>query len=148
MKTSKPTVVIRLVLGLLFVAGPLCTALHLVPEPALPRPAAAFTEALAATHYMLPLLWSIEIGSGLLLLSGFMVPLALVMLTPVIVNIAAFHLFLAPSGISAAIVVGTLELFLAWRYRRAFAPLFQSAYGSQTGDEKRFTAQSIRVQEI
>jgi hypothetical protein len=58
------------------------------------------------------------------LLSGLTVPFALTLLAPVIVNIAAFHLFLAPNGYPPALVVIALELFLVWRYRKAFAPLF------------------------
>lgn len=138
MKPGKPTVVVRSIFGLLLVAGPLATALHLVPQPALPLRAAAFMGALATTGYMLPLLWSSEIVCGLLLLSGFLVPFALVMLAPVIVNIVAFHVFLAPSGMPPAIVVSTLEIFLAWRYREAFRPLFRTARGLQAGNPSEF----------
>jgi hypothetical protein len=48
------------------------------------------------------------------------VPLALTVLAPVIVNIVAFHLFLAPSGLPLAILVVALEVFLAWSYRSSF----------------------------
>lgn len=123
MKTDKITVVLRSVLGFIFVAGPLVTALHLAPEPAMPPMASAFLAALAATGYMLPLLWTTEIAAGGLLLSGLMVPLALVLLAPVIVNIAAFHVFLDPPGLPPAIMVSVLELSVAWRYRQAFGSL-------------------------
>lgn len=138
MKPGRPTVVVRRIFGLLFVAGPLATALHLVAEPALPPRAAAFMGALARTGYMLPLLWSTEIVCGLLLLSGFLVPVALAMLAPVIVNIVAFHVFLAPSAMPPAIVVSALEIFLAWQYREAFRPLFRTARGLQAGNLSEF----------
>jgi hypothetical protein len=77
---------------------------------------------------MLPLLWGTEIIAGILLLAGVLVPLALVLLAPVIVNIAAFHVFLAPGAIQPAIVVSALELFLGWKYRSAFGPLFGAGY--------------------
>lgn len=115
----------RTVMGLLFVAGPIATALHLVPEPVLPHKAAGFVAALAATGYMLPLLRSTEIVGGLMLLSGALAPLGLVVLAPVIVNIALFHLFLVPRVPGPAIMVCVLELMLAWQYRRAFAGLFR-----------------------
>jgi putative oxidoreductase len=126
MQTSKITIVLRSLLGFVFVAAPLATAFHLAPQPELPPVAAAFAGSLAATGYMLPLLWTTEFVSGILLLSGFMVPLALVMLAPVIVNVAAFHVFLSPGGLMPAIVVTALELSLAWRYRRSFEPLFRA----------------------
>jgi putative oxidoreductase len=124
MKTSKITIVLRSLLGFIFVAAPLATAFHLAPQPELPPAAAAFAGALAGTGYMLPLLWSTEIAAGVLLLSGLMVPLALLMLAPVIVNIVAFHLFLNPGGFMPAIIVTALELLLTWRYRLSFEPLF------------------------
>jgi hypothetical protein len=52
------------------------------------------------------------------------VPFALVILAPVIVNILCFHIFLSPDLLPLAIVVTAIELFLAWYYRAAFAPLF------------------------
>jgi uncharacterized membrane protein YphA (DoxX/SURF4 family) len=131
MKTGKLTVVLRTVLGLIFVAGPLATALHLIPDPAMPPNGAAFIAALASTGYMLPLLWTTEIAAGILLLTGLFTPFALLLLAPVIVNIAAFHLFLAPSGMPPAIVVTALEASLAWRYREAFRPLFKTARNQQ-----------------
>jgi len=124
MKTSKVTIVMRTVLGLMFIVGPLTTALRLAPQPPLPAGAAAFTGALARTGYFLPMLWTVEIAAGALLISGFATPLALVILAPIIVNIATFHLFLAPSGVAAAIMISALELTLAWRQRTAFRSLF------------------------
>jgi len=117
------TAVLRTLLGFFFVAGPLAAIFHL-SEPVLPPDAAAFVEALAKTGYMMPLLWSTEILAGLMLLSGMLVPVALLLLAPVIVNIAAFHVFLAPGQMGPAVLVVTLELFLAWKYRGSFASLF------------------------
>lgn len=115
----------RIVLGVLFVAGPLASALHLAPEPALPARAAAFMNALASSGYMLPLLWTTEIAAGLLLLSGVFAPLGLIILAPVLVNIAAFHIFLAPSGAAPATIACVLETLLVWQYRDEYAPLFR-----------------------
>ena len=44
--SRKLTVVLRSILGLIFVVAPLGTALHLFPEPALPPGAADFAAAL------------------------------------------------------------------------------------------------------
>jgi hypothetical protein len=53
-------------------------------------------------------------------------PLALTVLTPVIVNIIAVHPFLDPSGFPLTILVVALELFLAWSYRAAFRSLLRA----------------------
>lgn len=140
MKPDKLTVALRTAMGLMFVAGPLTTALHLAPEPALAPGAAAFLAALSRTGYMLPLLWGTEIAAGALLLAGLMVPLGLILLAPVIVNIAGFHLFLAPKAIAPAIVACTLELFLAWKYREEFAPLFRISRAQQRSRASDFKA--------
>jgi putative oxidoreductase len=122
--SSKLRVPARLLLGLIFVTFGLNGLLHFVPQPPVPVPAAAFAGALGATGYMFPLIKVTEIATGLLLLSGRFVPLALVVLAPVVVNIVAFHLFLAPAGLALPFVVLTLGLYLAWTERQAFAPLF------------------------
>jgi hypothetical protein len=83
----------------------------------------AFFGALLATGYMLPLVMGTQLLVGLLLLSNRWVPLALAIIAPIIVNIFAFHLALAPSGLPLAFTVLGLELGLAWSYREAFRPM-------------------------
>ena len=67
----------------------------------------------------------LQVAGGLLLLSGRFIPLALLLLGPVIVNIVLFHIFLAPTGVAPAVIVSVLALFLLWTHRNRFAPLVQ-----------------------
>jgi hypothetical protein len=117
------TITVRVLLGLVFVVFGLNGFLHFLPQPELPDAAKSFFGGLAATGYMLPLLFAAQVFGGALLLLG-LVPLGLLILAPVVVNIIAFHIFLAPDGLPLAIVVAVLELFLAWAHREAYAPLF------------------------
>lgn len=115
-------------MGLLFfVSGlfGLLTFLSLVPPPATPMPAgaAAFSGALAKTGYMMPLISGTQVIVGILLLSNRFVPLALALIAPVLLNILAFHAFLAPSGAGPGVVAAALEIYLAWAYRKAFRPM-------------------------
>jgi putative oxidoreductase len=120
------TIVARLLLGLAFFVFGLNGFLQFMPNPP-PTPAAgAFFGALFATHYMFALIFGTQVIGGALLLLGVMVPFALTILAPVIVNIVAFHIFLSPALLPMALVVAALELFLAWHYRAAFAPLFNT----------------------
>ena len=117
------TLIARILLGLIFVTFGLNGFLHFLPQPPVPAAAQAFFAALAASGYLLPLLFLTQVVAGALLLLG-MVPLGLVLLAPVIVNIIGFHVFLAPDGLPLAAVVAVLALYLAWAHRDAYAPLF------------------------
>jgi uncharacterized membrane protein YphA (DoxX/SURF4 family) len=128
MRSSTTTVILRTVLGLAFVVFGLNKFLHFIPNPAEPPAAMDFFGALFKTGYFIPLLASTEVVSGALLLAGMLVPFALVLLAPVIVNIFLFHLFLAPGGLPIAVVFVALEVILAWLHREAYAPLFSSSH--------------------
>jgi uncharacterized membrane protein YphA (DoxX/SURF4 family) len=120
-----PTVA-RAFLGLVFTVFGLNGFLHFIPQPPISGAPAAWFGALYATGYMLPLIFATQLAAGVLLLSGRWVPLALTLLAPVIVNILGFHLFLAHGGYALPFVVLAVEVYLAWSYRDAFAPLFRS----------------------
>jgi putative oxidoreductase len=124
------TTVIRILLGLIFTVFGLNGFLHFIPMQTMPQPAIDFFAALAATSYMIRLIFFDQLIGGVLLLTGVAVPFALVILAPIVVNILFFHLFLAPGGLAIAFVVVALEVFLAWRNQNAFAPLFSSSAAS------------------
>lgn len=125
---SKVPLIARLLLGLIFFASGLMGLFNLAPPPAdLPVDMKTFMAGLAATKYFFPLLKTTETICGIFLLSGFFVPLALVVLAPIILNIFLTHLFLAPSGLPLAIVIGLLESYLAFfsgPYKKAVQSIF------------------------
>lgn len=115
----------RILLGLLFTITGLNGFLNFLPQPKTPMPegAAALAGALMKSGYLFPLVMATQLVSGVLLLVNRFVPLALALLAPVVINIVAFHAFLAPSGLGIAIVVLALEIYLAWAYRKAYRPM-------------------------
>lgn len=114
MKAKLPLIA-RIILGLVFFAAGLLGLLNMVPQPPdLPEALVTFNTGLAASVYFLPFLKLTETVCGLLLLSGFFVPLALVVLAPIVLNIFLVHAFLAPSGLPLAIVIGLLTVYLAF----------------------------------
>ncbi len=117
-------IILRSLMGLIFLVFGLNILLHFLPNPPEPPAAADFFGALFRTGYFLPVLGLTQAVSGALLLAGIAVPFALVLVAPVIVNIFLFHVFLAPAGLPVALVVVLLELVLVWMYRDAFVPLF------------------------
>ena len=67
-----------------------------------------------------------EIAGGVLLLSGFFVPLALALLAPVIVNIVAFHLVVLQGGLGIPLAVLATEIILVRAHRAAFSPMLHA----------------------
>src|SRR5687768_11415304 len=112
----------RVLLGLVFLVFGLNGFFYFIPPPSTPMPdrAMAFLGALMGTGYLLPLVAGTQALAGALLLANRFVPLALVLLAPLIVNIVAFHIFLEPSGLAVALLDLALESFLLWTHRSAF----------------------------
>ncbi len=120
-----PTIA-RVLLGLMFFVFGLMGLLNLMPPPppeTLPPKLVAFSTAMMNTGFLFQLVKGTEVVVGALLLLNRFVPLALALIAPVIVNIVAVHVFLAPSGLAMAVVILGLELYLAWAYRSAFRPM-------------------------
>lgn len=123
-RTYLPAIV-RLLLGALFVFSGANKLVPFMPMPPMPPPATSLLGAFAATGYFLPLLGLTEVIAGALLIAGRFVPLALVVLAPIVVNIAFFHVVLAPDLASVVMIVGA-QLYLAWAYRDAFSGVLAS----------------------
>jgi uncharacterized membrane protein YphA (DoxX/SURF4 family) len=125
-RPSKLVTAARIVLGLIFVLSGLNHVFALVPMPPVAGATALFWQGLKQTGYFLTLLGVIEVAAGALLLRGRWLPLALAMIAPIAVNVAAFHAVLAPQGLGIAALVLAAGGFLAWRHRQAFAPALQA----------------------
>lgn len=136
--------VTRVLFGLVFFVCGLDGFLHFLPQPTTPPPegALALAVALAQSEYMFPLIKGTELVGGALLLSNSFVPLALVLLAPVVVNIVAFHVFLAPSGALIALLLLAAEIGLAWAYRAAYRPLLVPRSASSVKERETSCATS------
>ena len=118
------TLIARLLLGLIFVVFGLNGFLNFLNMGPMPTGLAGqFIGALSLSHYY----WvvaALQVAGGVLLLVGRFLPLALVLLVPVIVNIVLYHVFLNPSGVALAIVVVILWLIVFYGYRQYFSGIF------------------------
>lgn len=116
----------RVLFGLIFFVFGLNGFLHFLPVPG-PTSAEGgeFMGGLAGTGYIFPIVKLIETLVGLALLSGFMVPLALVVIFPIVVVIALYHTITEPAGAGMAVVLLALNLFLAYYNRASYAALLQ-----------------------
>lgn len=114
----------RLLLGLAFVVFGLNGFLNFLGSGPLPTGLAGqFIGALFLSHYY----WvvaALQIAGGVLLLVNRFVPLALVLLGPILVNILLYHAFLNHSGVVLAIVVTVLWLIVFYAKRQYFSGIF------------------------
>jgi putative oxidoreductase len=119
-------IIVRTLIGLLFIFSSLVYFLNLVEPPELTGPMKTFNEGLAASGYFFTLLKATELVCGILLVVGRFVPLALVILAPIVVNILMVHVFLERTGLPIAIVLVLALIFLGWYYRENFRGLFEA----------------------
>jgi putative oxidoreductase len=114
------TVVARVLLGLLFLIFGLNGFLHFIPmHPPTGQQAGQYFTVLFVSHYLVPVFF-LEVVGGALLLANRFVPLALILLGPVIVNILLFHSLMAPEGLPLAVLATALWAIVFYGVRRAF----------------------------
>ncbi|MBO9666807.1 MAG: acyltransferase [Bdellovibrio sp.] len=117
----------RLIYGLLWVIFGLNFFFHFLPMPQqqMSEAAGTYMTGLAAASYFFPLLKVTEVVVGLLLLANIAVPLALVVISPIVLQILLYHTILVPDGAPIAIAMTVLNLFLGIAYWNNFKPLFK-----------------------
>jgi putative oxidoreductase len=119
-------IIVRTLMGLLFIFGAVVFLFNLFTPPPMEGPLKTFNEGLAATGYFFTFLKITELICGILLVVGRFVPLALVILSPIILNILMVHLFLDRSGLPVAIFLVLANIFIAYYYRDRFEPLLRA----------------------
>jgi uncharacterized membrane protein YphA (DoxX/SURF4 family) len=119
------TLVARILLGLGFLVFGLNAFLHFIPGSTMIPPGIAgqFSQAMAESHYA-EAVAVFEVVAGILLLINLYVPIALVLLGPVLVNILLFHLLMMPATILPGIVFTVLWLIVFFAHRSAFSGIF------------------------
>ena len=115
--------VARILLGLIFLFFGLNGFLNFLHAPMPPGGAGQYMTLLGPTIYM-HFVFLVQIVGGLLLLSGQFIPLALILLGPVIVNILLFHIALQPAGLPPGLLTVVLWFIVFYGVRRTFAGVF------------------------
>jgi len=109
----------RYLLGLLFTVFGLNGFLNFIHQPPPSNPLALqFLGAAFASHFA-AFFFAVQLLGGVLLLSGYFVPLGLTLLAAELYNIIAFHLTLAP-GIAVGLVGCVLWVLVFLQYRSSF----------------------------
>jgi putative oxidoreductase len=116
MKIAK--IIVRTLLGAMFLFGSIPYFLHLYPQqPPLTGNMKIFMDGVNASGYLMNLVKGTELVCGLALVVGRFVPLALVILCPIIINILFVNAILTPSGWPIGAVLLLADLFVAYCYR-------------------------------
>jgi putative oxidoreductase len=117
------SLIARLLMGLIFLVFGLNGFLHFIKAPMPEGIAGQYVGALFVSKYYV-VIFGVQVISGVLFLVGRFVPLALVLIGPVIVNILCFHALMGAPGLPLAIVVALLWAIVAIRNKQHLAGIF------------------------
>ncbi|MEM7511233.1 MAG: DoxX family membrane protein [Bacteroidota bacterium] len=118
--------VVRVLLGLFLVVFGINKFLLFMPAMDMPEPASAFFGSIINTGYLFQFVGLVEVLAGLALLLNRFVPLALIIVAPVLVNILAFHLFLDPKTIIPGLVLTAMSVYLMFQYKPLYDPILSA----------------------
>jgi putative oxidoreductase len=117
------SLIARLLLGLVFLVFGLNGFLHFIKAPMPTGIAGQWVGAIFASGFWV-VIFGIQVICGALFLVNRFVPLALVLIGPVIVNILATHALMGAPGLPMAIVVAILWAIVAIRNKQHLAGIF------------------------
>jgi putative oxidoreductase len=124
------SIIARYLLGLIFIVFGLNGFLNFIHQPPPTNPLALqFFGAIIASHFA-AFFFAVQLVGGLLLVSGFFIPLALTLLAAELYNILAFHITLAP-GIAPALVACVLWVLVFLQYRESFQGILRAKAATQ-----------------
>lgn len=117
-------IIVRTLMGLLFLFASIAVLFNLVEQPEQTGNVKLFMDGVLATGYLMPLIKITELVCGVAFVTGFFVPLASIVIAPIIVNIFFFHLLVDTSGLPVAIFLVLANALVAYSHWNAYRPLF------------------------
>jgi putative oxidoreductase len=118
-------IIVRTLMGLLFIFGSIVYFFNLISVPPMEGTVKTFNEGLASVGFFFPMLKIAELLCGIAFVTGYFVPLATVVIAPIIVNIFMFHAFIDRTGLPIAIFLVIAYIFVAYYYRDRYAGLLK-----------------------
>ncbi|WPR70991.1 DoxX family membrane protein [Flavobacterium sp. NG2] len=120
------TIIIRTMLGLLFLYTSISHFLHLNPTPVSSGDFQAFQAGLVVSTYLIPLAKTVELLCGLSFVTGKYMTLANLVIFPVTINILLINYFLTPENLPIAIFVFLGNIFLIFTHWENYKGLFKA----------------------
>ena len=124
---NKLEIAMRYLLALILGIFGLDKFLHFMPKPEAESMSAGASEylgALGASGFIFPVIGVVFILAAVLLAANRAVGFALVIVSPIVVNILLYHIVFDPATIGPGALVAVLVLLLAWMRINTFTPLF------------------------
>ena len=119
-------IIVRVLMGLLFLFASISVLFNLIPQPELTGNTKTFMDGINASGYLLKLIKITELLCGIAFVSGYFVPLATVVIAPIIINIFLFHAFVDTQGLPVGIFLVLANIFLAYANWDKFKPLLEA----------------------
>lgn len=128
-------IILRTLMGLLLVFGAAAyfaalalphSQLAAAMNPPLSGDMKTFNDGLMASHYVMPIVKGLELVCGLAFVTGRFVPLAALLLAPILVNILAIGLILNHETLVIALFVTVVNALVAYYHRDRYAGLFKA----------------------
>lgn len=125
---EKVSIAARYLLGIIYFVFGLNGFLNFIPAPPPADNILAFFNGLMSTGYFFPFLKGTETLCGLLLLTGFYGPLALIILAPITIQIFLFHAAMTPGATNLIMPIAmiVLHVLAAQSYWPVYKPLLKS----------------------
>jgi putative oxidoreductase len=120
-------IIVRTLMGLLFLFASIAYLFKLITPPPPEGAMKIFGDGLEASVYIMPTVKVIELICGLAFVFGRFVPLASILIAPIIVNIFLVHTFLDPKGLPVAAFLVLANIFIAYFHRDSYKPLFRAS---------------------
>ncbi len=119
-------IIVRVLMGLLFLFASISVLFNLVQQPELTGKTKIFMDGVNASGYLLTLIKVTELLCGIAFVTGRFVPLASVVIAPVIINILLFHIFVDTSGLIVGVLLTAGNIFLAYANWEKYKPLLSA----------------------
>lgn len=126
MLKKKITMIARIVFGTVLLVAGITSLFGLMPPMQYPEPADKFMISLLDTGYMMVIVSVLKVLVGVSMLINRFLPLALIVFTPISVNMLLFHAFLDIKSILPALVIGFLNVYLLFAYIESYKPLLKA----------------------
>ncbi len=119
-------IIVRSLMGLLLLFASVTYLFKLFTPPPVTGAMKVFSDGIEASVYLLPTAKVIELICGIAFLTGRFVPLAAVVIFPIVVNILLINIFITPESIVIGALLMLANLFVLYYHRESYKPLFKA----------------------